>query len=236
MHRLLKAKDVIRIIQSFAESEHFLKFSDKSFFIIENSLIKSFSIFTSQKGFLYDVHFSVSPLCGECLHIGYENIPLSGVSKHPGPYWIGSSNEKKDYDLTMSEIIKDMRTVMLPFFQRCSNIETSKNEILLLLKTTYKLESILWVPELYELATAALDYDLMYQCMMIRYKTNLEQKDKMYNGKKVERIKEIIRIQEQELYHIKIKDDQYFLVQANENKRNNIDILDSSTKVWKTEY
>lgn len=76
----------------------------------------------------------------------------------------------------------------------------------------------------------------MYQCMMIRYKTNLEQKDKMYNGKKVERIKEIIRIQEQELYHIKIKDDQYFLVQANENKRNNIDILDSSTKVWKTEY
>lgn len=224
MHRFLKVKAVIHIIQSFAEFEHFLKYNNKSFFIIEGNLIKSFSIYTSQAGFMYDIRFSVSPLCGECLHIGNENIPLSGVSNHSGPYWIDSSDEQENSNLTINEIINDMKTVMLPFFQRCSDIETSKAEMLSLLKTAFRLESILWVPELYELATAALDYDLMYQCMMIRYKTNLEQKEKA-DKKRVERLEEIIRNQEQELYHIRIKDDQYFLAQTSENKRNNINNL-----------
>ena len=220
MHRI---RNAIRIMQSFAKDANFIKYDHESFYIIQNELIKSFSIHVSQAGFLYDVRFSVSPLCIESILVGCESIPLSTFTGHPGGYIISAHNRSESIESVMSTIIADTKMIAIPFFQRSINTQTAISETLSLLqKTTYKQESILWIPELYELAKAGLDYGLMYQCLMIRYKANMEVKEKNNNPTRQKRIDDIIVRQEQELYRIKMKDNAYFTMQNIENKKRNM--------------
>lgn len=221
MHRIRNA--AIRIMQSFAKDANFIMYDYESFYIIQNELIKSFSIHATQAGFLYDVRFSVSPLCIESILVGDESISLSPFTGNPGGYIISAQNRNENIESVMSRIIADVKMIAIPFFQRSLNIQTAISETLSLLqKTTHRQESILWIPELYELAKAGLDYDLMYQCLMIRYKTNLEEKEKNNNPTRQKRIDDIVCRQEQELYHIKMKDNEYFTIQNRDNKKRNM--------------
>lgn len=230
-----KIRNAIRIMQSFAEDENFIKYNPGSFYLIQGELIKSFSIHVSQAGFLYDVRFSVSPLCAESILVGDESIPLSTFAGDPGGYMISSlNNRSENCESIMNRIISDTKMIAIPFFQRSSNIQTAISETLSLVqKATYRQESILWIPELYELAKAGLDYELMYQCLMIRYKENIKEKEKNNNPTRQKRIDEIIRKQAQELCHIKMRDNEYFTLQNRENnKRNMISLSESGGRFF----
>ncbi len=218
-----RMQNAIRIMQTFAKDANFIQYNHNSFYIVQHELIKSFSIHVSQYGFLHDVRFSVSPLGAENVLVGDESIPLSTFTAHDGGYIISKKNNSESTESLLKMIVEDTKLIAIPFFQRCLTIPTAINETLLLLqKTAYRREQILWMPELYQLAKAGLDYELMYQCLMTRYKVNLREQEKNNNPTRQERIDEIICRQEQELYHIKMKDNDYFTLQVSENIKKNM--------------
>ena len=73
------------------------------------------------------------------------------------------------------------------------------------------------IPDIYDLATECREYDLMYQCRELLCKNNRSAYEQTGN----KRALELIQKQEQEISHIRLKDDDYFDGIMRENEKKN---------------
>ncbi len=201
---------------SQAMENGFTSISRSVYYRIEGRLIRSFSLHYTPGKYSCDIRFGVSAISASDLPIGEESIPLSAFSSKFN--WGGYRLQQDEPDRVIEEIVGDVTRVIFPFYHKCTDIRSALDELLTLLNNSpFKKESFLLIPDIYDLATECREYDLMYQCRELLCKNNRSAYEQTGN----KRALELIQKQEQEISHIRLKDDDYFDGIMRENEKKN---------------